>query len=203
MPSAQVRPSRTGARRGRSSSPLPRSHAAARGDELRRTGYPFLVRCLANLSVLVSDTPDGRGALRDARAGALRRRTRSRRRRADLQTCSAASNPSRRRGSSSPTTSSPTSPSGWDGDESARQMVRGPRSCARSAARTRFPARGDPAAARFAAGATALRDRRPLLRERERRATPVATCPAVPDARRPVLLDEASGVDRSRPACHR
>jgi ribulose-5-phosphate 4-epimerase/fuculose-1-phosphate aldolase len=28
-------------------------------DELRRTGYPFLVRCLANLSVLVSDTPDG------------------------------------------------------------------------------------------------------------------------------------------------
>ena len=28
-------------------------------DELRRTGYPFLVRCLANLSVLVSDTPTG------------------------------------------------------------------------------------------------------------------------------------------------
>jgi ribulose-5-phosphate 4-epimerase/fuculose-1-phosphate aldolase len=28
-------------------------------DELRRTGYPFLVRCLANLSVLVSDTADG------------------------------------------------------------------------------------------------------------------------------------------------
>ncbi|MGH8979236.1 MAG: class II aldolase/adducin family protein [Acidimicrobiia bacterium] len=26
---------------------------------LRRAGYPFLVRCLANLSVLVSDTPDG------------------------------------------------------------------------------------------------------------------------------------------------
>jgi ribulose-5-phosphate 4-epimerase/fuculose-1-phosphate aldolase len=28
-------------------------------DELRRAGYPFLVRCLANLSVLVSDTPGG------------------------------------------------------------------------------------------------------------------------------------------------
>jgi ribulose-5-phosphate 4-epimerase/fuculose-1-phosphate aldolase len=28
-------------------------------DELRRTGYPFLVRCLANLSVLVSDTAHG------------------------------------------------------------------------------------------------------------------------------------------------
>ena len=28
-------------------------------DALRRIGYPFLVRCLANLSVLVSDTPDG------------------------------------------------------------------------------------------------------------------------------------------------
>jgi ribulose-5-phosphate 4-epimerase/fuculose-1-phosphate aldolase len=28
-------------------------------DELLRTGYPLLVRCLANLCVLVSDTPDG------------------------------------------------------------------------------------------------------------------------------------------------
>jgi len=28
-------------------------------NELRRAGYPFLVRCLANLSVLVSDTPTG------------------------------------------------------------------------------------------------------------------------------------------------
>jgi ribulose-5-phosphate 4-epimerase/fuculose-1-phosphate aldolase len=28
-------------------------------DALRRAGYPFLVRCLANLSVLVSETPDG------------------------------------------------------------------------------------------------------------------------------------------------
>jgi ribulose-5-phosphate 4-epimerase/fuculose-1-phosphate aldolase len=31
----------------------------ADNDALRRTGYPFLVRCLANLSVLVTDTPDG------------------------------------------------------------------------------------------------------------------------------------------------
>jgi hypothetical protein len=28
-------------------------------DALRRAGYPFLVRCLANLSVLVTETPDG------------------------------------------------------------------------------------------------------------------------------------------------
>jgi ribulose-5-phosphate 4-epimerase/fuculose-1-phosphate aldolase len=31
----------------------------ADNDALRRTGYPFLVRCLANLSVLVTDTADG------------------------------------------------------------------------------------------------------------------------------------------------
>ncbi len=68
-------------------------------NELRRAGYPFLVRCLANLSRPRQRHADGaRGAVRDTRAGDLRRRSRARRRRARSPTCSSGSNHSRRRG---------------------------------------------------------------------------------------------------------
>ena len=144
-----------------------------------------------------------RGALRDARAGHLRRRTRSRRRRADRRrvqphrTARVVAARHRQRLRHRP----PRAALGRRRIDAA-DAARGPRArCARSSARS-FPARGDPAAARFAAGATALRDRRPLLRERERalhRWRPARRS----RRRRPRVLDERERRRQGRPACHR
>ena len=194
------KPYRRKARR-RSSSRSPRSRDRRTTTSCCATGYPLLVRCLANLCVLVSDTPDGLAVrfvtLEQGTYGVgpglgddelFARRVRRIEPLASSRLVIAnefvADLPEH----------------SVDGDDATAQMLaRGPRLDALDLLPAPFPLEEILAAARPAAREAAVRHRRPLVRQRER-ALPGGDVTGVPDPDGPVFWMSASGVDKARPA---
>ena len=188
----------------RSSSRSPSCPSPRRPHELLRAGYPLLVRALANLCVMVSDTPDGlrvrfvtlEQGIYGVGPGL-----------ADDELLGARSTGIEPLASSQLViandfvTDLPEHL--WDGDEQTAQMLRrGTRARrARPAARA-VPDRGDPRPARSAARRAALRHRRPVVRQRQR-ALPGRRPAGRPRPRRSRVLDERERRRQVRPAARR